>query len=471
MERGSTQGVQFLVQIILARLLLPEQFGIVAIVMVFINLAQVFVQSGFNTALIQKKEANSLDFSSTFYLSFGVAGILYLIIYVSAPYIANFYGDKIYVSLLRVLSIALFPGAFNSIQNAYVSKNLIFKKLFISSLGAITISGILGIVAAYKGLGIWALVLQQITNQIVISFIMFFTVSWRPKLEFSFSRVKLLFSFGWKLVVSALLNILYMEIRTLIIGKIYSPSTLGFYNRGELFPKVIVNNLDGSIQSVMLPTLSSQQHDKERVKGMMRRAIKTSSFLIFPMMIGMVAVAEPLVEIVLTDKWIPAVPFLKMFCLSYALVPIHAANLQAINAIGRSDIFLKLELIKKILGTIVLIISIPFGVYAIALGQVLYGIASSFVNAYPNKELLNYGYKEQLKDIMPSLFISLAMGIFVYIIKYLRISLWGNLILQLIFGVVVYIILSKIFRVESFEYLIKSIKILLNKKTEKKNTD
>lgn len=464
LERGGTQGIQFIVQIVLARLLAPEQFGTIAIVMVFIHLAQVFVQSGFSTALIQKKSADEEDFSSIFYLSLGIAGILYIIIFLAAPTISVFYGDPILVPILRVLALILFTGALNSIQNAYVARNLMFKKLFKSSVGAIVISGTMGVIAAYFGLGVWALVIQQLANQIVISLIMWITVKWRPKLVFSIQKVRELFSFGWKLLASSLLNVFYLEIRTLFIGRLYSSSALGFYNRGEQFPKLIVNNINGSIQSVMLPTLSAQQDNKKRAKEMMRRSIVTSSFLIFPMMIGMAVVAEPLVAIILTEKWLPAVPFLQIFSISYALIPIQTANLQAINAMGRSDIFLKLEMIKKVIGLTILGISIPFGVYAIAIGQVVSGIIATFVNAYPNKQLLKYSYKEQIMDIMPSFFIALIMGGVVYTFNYLSISEGQILALQVCAGIAIYIGVARIFKIESFGYLTKTIKELLHRK-------
>ena len=467
MERGGTNGVQFLVQIVLARLLSPEEFGTIAIVMVFINIAQVFVQSGFNTALIQKKDADKVDFSSIFYLSLGVAGIVYIIIFQLAPYIAVIYMRPILTPVLRVLSLTLFPGAFNSIQNAYVSRNLMFKKLFKSSLGAMFISGILGIVAAYQGLGIWALVIQQLTNQILITIIMWITVKWRPHLYFSFERIKCLFAFGSKLLVSGLIDTFYRDLRTLIIGKMYTPEMLGFYNRGQQFPNVIVSNINGSIQSVMLPALSAHQDNRKTVNAMMRRSIKISSFLIFPMMIGMMVIAEPLVKIVLTDKWLPAVPFLQIFCISYALMPIHTANLQAINALGRSDIFLRLEIIKKIVGLTILVISLPFGVYAIAIGQVVSGVISTFINAYPNNQLLDYSYKEQVIDIIPSLTISIIMGLVVNSFSFLNLAVWNIFVIQVSTGIVIYFILARLFKLESFSYLVVTIKHFLNNRNRK----
>ena len=282
-----------------------------------------------------------------------------------------------------------------------------FKKLFFSSSIAITISGILGIILAYSGFGVWALVAQQLLNQIIIVIVLLIILKWYPKLVFSFKRIKILFRYGWKLLLSSLIDTIYMNIRSLIIGKIYHPAILGFYNRGDQFPQIIVSNINGAIQSVMLPALSNEQENKEKVKNMVRRAIVTSSFIIFPMMIGLAVVAEPVVKILLTDKWLACVPFMQIFCISYALWPIHTANLQAINALGHSEIYLKLELVKKILGTVILVISLFFGVYAIAIGTLVSGVISTFINAHPNKKLLNYSYIEQIKDILPSLFLVL----------------------------------------------------------------
>jgi teichuronic acid exporter len=454
MERGGTQGIQFIVQIILARLLLPEDYGIIALVVIFTSIAGVFVQSGLNTALIQKKDADEADFSSVFYLSLFIACLIYVVLFFAAPFIAAFYKIPEITPVFRVLSITLFFGAFNSIQNAVIARKMQFKKLFFSSTGAILISGTVGIYMAYTGYGVWALVGQQISNQLFVTLILWFTVKWRPQLLFSLERVKSLFSFGWKLLLSALIDTVYKDLRSLIIGKMYNPAMLGFYNRGQQFPSLIVSNINGSIQSVMLPVLASQQNNRPRVKDMMRRAIVTSSFIIFPMMVGLAVTAEPLVKFLLTDKWLPCVPFLQIFCASYALMPIHTANLQAINALGRSDIFLKLEIIKIIVGLSVLGITVFYGVYAIALGAVLSGIISTFINAYPNKKLLGYSYKDQCNDIMPSLLLSLVMGVVVYNFKLLGLSALITLIIQVCGGVILYVGLAWIFKLECFRYLV-----------------
>lgn len=458
LERGGTQGIQFIIQIILARLLTPEDYGVVAVVMIFIALANVFIQSGFSIALIQKKNVNELEYSSVFYLSFGVAIVLYCILFVFSPIIANFYNNMELIKILRILSLTLFLGAFNSIQNTIISKNMEFKKQFVSSLLAALCSGLLGIVLAYNNFGVWALVYQQLINQLTICLILLIFVSWRPRMIFSILEIKKLFSFGSKILISSLLDTLYMNITSLVIGKIYTTSMLGFYNRGNQFPQLIVSNFNGSIQAVIFPALSEEQENKERVKIIVRRSIVTSSYIIFPLMIGLMVVAEPLVKLLLTDKWLPCVPYLRIFSLSYALWPIHTANLQAINAIGRSDIFLKLEIIKKILGVLILVISIKYGVYMIAVGVLLSGVFASFINGFPNKKLLNYGYLEQIRDIVPSLLLSIIMGIIIYPITLLNLSEILTIIIQIILGTITYVILSYSVKLECFFYIIKTLK-------------
>lgn len=463
LERLGVQGVQFLVSIILARLLFPSDYGLLALVLIFITIANVFVQSGLNTSLIQKKNVESIDYSSVFYLSLGIASVLYVILYCSAPLIASFYDNIGLIPVLRTLALTLFPGAFNSIQNAIVSRTMQFKRLFYSSVVAGFVSGIVGITLAYQGYGIWALVAQQLTNQVCVTIILWFTVKWRPTLQFSLERVKGHFSFGWKLLVSSLADTTYRDLRSLIVGKIYTPAMLGYYNRGQQFPQLIINNINGSIQAVMLPALAAQQDYTERVKYMMRRSIVTSSFIVFPMMLGLAVVAKPLVILLLTEKWLPAVPFLQIFCISYALWPLHTANLQAINAMGRSDIFLKLEVIKKIIGLLILGVSIPFGIYALALGEIVSSLLSTFINAYPNNRLLGYGYFEQIKDVLPAALLSFIMCIGIIPIGLIPMPSILMLIVQIVVGSILYIGLAFMLRFESLSYLIKKIQSILSK--------
>jgi teichuronic acid exporter len=465
MERGGTQGAQFVITIVLARILLPSDFGLIALITVFISVSSVFIQSGFNTALIQKKDVTEVDFSSVFYLSLSVSILIYVILFFSSPFIAHIYRNTQLISILRVLTIMLPLGVFNSIQNAIIARNMVFKKLFFSSLGAMLISGAIGIGMAYQSLGVWSLVAYQLSNQLAIMIILWFTVKWRPCWVFSYDRVKALFSYGWKLLASGLLNTIYGEIRTLIIGRIYNSSMLGFYDKGKQIPQMMVMNVDGSIQSVMLPALAAQQENRKMVKDMMRRSIITSSFIMFPIAAGLAAIAAPAVEILLTEKWLPAVPFLQIFCAVYVLQPIQTANLQAINALGRSDIFLRLEIIKKVIGIIILAVSIRFGIYAIAGGLVLSAAIASFINTYPNRKLLNYSYIEQWRDIGPSLLISLAMGGIVYLFTLLNMAPWETLLLQILGGIVIYIGLAKVFRIESLSYLVGTLReIVVNRR-------
>ncbi|WP_286946592.1 lipopolysaccharide biosynthesis protein [Acetobacterium sp. UBA5834] len=467
MERLGTQGIQFVVQIVLARLILPEEYGTIALIAIFISFANVFVQYGFNTALIQKQDANETDFSSVFFLSLVVAGVCYVILFISAPLIAEFFENPMLIPLLRVLSTTLFLGGLNSIQNAVVARNLEFKKLFYSSLGAVVGSGIIGIVMAYNGFGAWALVAQQLTNQLMVAGILWFTVKWRPGFLFSLESLKGLFSFGWKLLVSALINMLYNNVQSLFIAKIYNPAMLGYFNRGQQFPSLIVSNINGSIQSVMFPALALKQDNRQRVKEMVRRAIVTSAFFIFPMMVGLAVIAEPLVTILLTDKWLPCVPFLQISCAAFALLPIHTANLQAINALGRSDIFLKLEIIKNVVSLAILGVSLAYGIYAIAAGMFFSSVASSFINAYPNKKLLDYSYVQQLKDVMPSLLLSLAMGGIIYCFLWLNMSPLITLTLQVGVGICIYFGIAKLLKFECLTYLMVTAKEMLDNRRKR----
>lgn len=451
----STQLIGFIVSLILARLLTPSEYGTLSLLLIFTNLATIFVQSGLNTALIQKLDADEVDFSTVFWATLGTAIFFYFVLFILAPFISDFYERPDIAVYLRVLGVILFPGAINSIQLARISKEMKFQKLFKSNLVGSISSGAIGIAMAYKGFGVWSLIVQQLTNQIVNCVVMFFIVQWRPHLQFSVHRFKRLFEFGWKLLLSGLINSLYNDLRNLVIGKKYDAETLGLYTRGQQFPQILITNIDGSINSVMLPALSEKQGFVEDAKHMMRRAVKTSSYIVWPMMIGLAIVAEPTVRLILTAKWIGCVPYLQVMCLTYAFMPIHTANLQAINAMGRSDVFLRLEIIKKVYGLVILAIAVfcfksPM---AIAVSGVISGLISTFVNASPNKKIMNYSYFEQIKDIIPSIILSVAMGLIISPLSWVIDSDILLLVCQILLGVVLYIALSALFRVEAFRYL------------------
>ncbi len=462
-ERCGAQLVSFIVSIVLARLLVPEDYGTIALVTVFTVILQVFVDSGLGTALIQKKDADDLDFSSVFYFNFVVCLVLYAGMFMAAPYIAKFYDDISLTPVIRVLSLTIVISGVKGIQQAYVSRNMLFKKFFFSTIGGTIFSAFLGIGMAYIGFGVWALVAQQLSNTMIDTLILWITVKWRPKKMFSWQRLKELLAFGWKLLVSALLDTGYNNLRNLIIGKMYSPTDLAFYNQGDKFPKIIITNINTSIDSVLLPTMSNSQDDRERIKQMTRRAIKTSTYVMAPLMMGLAFCAEPIVSLILTDKWLPCVPFLRIFCITYMFWPVHTANLNAINAMGRSDWFLKLEIIKKVVGLTILLSTMWFGVMAMAYSLLLGSVLSQIINSWPNKKMLNYGYLEQVRDFAPGILLAVIMGICVYFIGYISLSVIFKLIIQIVSGALIYIAGSAILNLEEFQYLLGMIKSFMKK--------
>ena len=457
-ERCGAQLVTFIVSIVLARILTPSDYGTIALVTVFTTILQVFIDSGLSTALIQKKDADDLDFSSVFYFNFVICIILYLIMFVSAPFIADFYKDSSLVSIVRVISLTLIISGVKGVQQSYVSRHMLFKRFFFSTLGGTIFSAVLGIIMAYAGFGVWAIVFQQLSNNAIDTLILWITVKWRPIKKFSWSRLKNLLSFGWKMLASSLLDTVYNNLRNMIIGKLYTSADLAFYNQGDKFPMLIVTNINTSIDSVLLPTMSNEQDNHVRVKDMTRRAIKISTYIMAPLMIGLAFCAKPIVQIVLTDKWLPCVPYLQIFCISYLFWPIHTANLNAIKAMGRSDLFLKLEVIKKIIGMILLVITMNISVMAMAYSLLISGLISQVINSWPNRYLLKYSYIDQIKDILPNIVMALIMGVFVYFINYLNLSVLVSLMVQIILGGIIYLVLSIFTKNDSFTYLINILK-------------
>lgn len=462
-ERCGAQGVTFIVSIVLARLLDPDVYGTVALVTVFTTIMQVFVDSGMGNALIQKKEADDLDFSSVFFFNIAVCSLLYLIMFIAAPFIAAFYKMPELTSVVRVLSLILIISGVKNVQQAYVSRNMQFKKFFFSTIGGTIGAAVVGIVMAYLGFGVWALVAQMLFNAAVDTLILWITVKWRPKMMFSFQRLKTLFSFGWKLLVSSLLDTVYNDLRQLIIGKIYSKNDLAFYNQGQKFPHLIVTNINTSIDSVLLPTMSKAQDDKNVVRSMTRRAIKTSTYIMMPVMIGLAVCAEPLISLILTDKWLPCVLFLRVFCITYAFYPIHTANLNAIKAMGRSDLFLKLEILKKIIGLTAILITMWISVEAMAYSLLVTTLLNQIINSWPNKKLLGYSYLEQVRDMLPQIGLSVLMGAAIYLVQLAGFSSIFTLCIQIPLGIIIYIALSKLLHIESFEYLTSMLKSFKNR--------
>lgn len=463
-ERSGAQLVTFVVSIVLARILMPEDYGTIALVTVFTAIMQVFVDSGLGTALIQKKDADDLDFSSVFYFNFVVCIILYLVMFFAAPFIALFYNMPELTPVVRVISITIVISGVKGVQQSYVSRNMLFKRFFYATLGGTIFSAFLGIAMAYAGFGVWAIVAQQLSNTAIDTLILWITVKWRPKRIFSWNRLKELLGFGWKLLCSALLDTVYSNLRNLLIGKIYSSSDLAFYNQGDKFPKLIVTNINTSIDSVLLPAMSKEQDDKVRVKNMTRRSIMVSCYIMAPLMIGLACCAKSVVTIVLTEKWLSCVFFLQIFCITYMFYPIHTANLNAIKAMGRSDLFLKMEIYKKAIGMILLLSTMFISVEAMAYSLLISTLTSMIINSLPNKKLLDYSFIEQIKDILPSICLAIGMGATVYLIGYLPVPTLPLLLIQMVCGGLIYIAGSAIFKLEPFRYLVGIIKPIIQKR-------
>lgn len=466
LERFGVQGSQFALQVILARILDPDHYGVLSLMVIFTTLANVFIQTGFNTALIRTKDVTEEDYSSVFWVTLGIAGVLYGAIFLGAPVIGAFYEMPDIVLPLRILALMLFPGALNSVQLAKVSREMDFRKVFFSNLSGIVLAGVTGIVIALMGGGLWALVAQTMLNVFVVCVVMSFTSGLKLRFVCNFSRVKVLFAFGWKLLASGLLDTLYQDLRSLVIGKKYDSGTLGYYNRGKNFPQFIITAVNGTVQSVMLPAMSAKQDDREEVKILTRNSIVLSAYILFPLMAGLAGVATPLVRLLLTDKWLPCVPYMQIYCFTLAFYPVHSCNLQAINAMGRSDIFLKLEIWKKGIGILALVIAVfcfesPI---AIAMTGAFTTIISCFINASPNKKLIGYSYLEQMKDILPSFAAAVVMLVAVLAVELLGFGALLTLVIQVLVGIVVYVAISAAAHLEPFWMVLDVLKGIKRKK-------
>lgn len=459
MERLSVQGTSFLVTLILARLLTPDDYGVVALITVFISLANTFVQGGFNTALIQKKDATQEDFFSVTIFTFFVAGVLYAVLFISAPWLAKFYTMPTITKIIRVMALMLFPAAINSVQVAYVTKDLRFKILSVSSLISTCFAAAIGIAMAYCGFGAWALVIQQVSLQIFSCISILVLTRWSPKGKFSFKSIKELVPYGSRILCANLLVTLFLNLRSMIIGRLYSSEALGFFNRGKQFPQAVMESINGTIQSVLLPVYAKEQNHRQRMLKMVRLSIQISSYLIFPMMIGLACVAPALVELLLTEKWLPCVPFLQLFAFSYMCQPAQLSTAQAYRAIGDSKTTLYLEFARKAAEIILLILSLRYGTEAIAFSSVAAGIAALAIALVPNAKILHYTVWEQLKDILPALLMSMMMGSVVLGIGKVMLPSGVKLFLQVIGGIFVYLLISIIIRPKSFAFILE----LLNK--------
>lgn len=449
-ERWGAQGVNFIVSIILARLLMPQDYGIIAIVMAVISILDVFVDSGLASALIQKKEADELDFSSAFYFNIVFCVILYVGLFFLAPFWGNLYEYKELSSVLRVLGLIIIISGVKNTQMSYVSRNMQFKRFFFATFGGTIVSAIVGIRMAMLGFGVWAIVFQYLVNALFDTIILWVTVKWRPRKMFSFQRLCRLLSFGWKILASNLIGKIYSNIQTFVIGTQYTSTDLGLYNKGMSFPVFLMESINSSINSVLLPALATVQDDIMVLKKMTRRSIRLSTYVLAPMMLGLFSVASPLITVLLTEKWLPCVPYLRIFCVIYLLYPIQSINMNAIFAKGRSDIYLKLEIAKKIMGIVFLLITVRIGVIAVAYSLLLVNVISILINAVINIRILDYSIGEQIADFIPNVLISILMGTCIQFVHLLGFTSFATLLVQVIVGFAIYVIVSALMKNDSF---------------------
>ncbi|NLI22489.1 MAG: lipopolysaccharide biosynthesis protein [Clostridiales bacterium] len=447
-ERAMGQMVSFIVSVVLARILLPAEYGVVSVVLVFITFAGIFITSGFGSSLVQKKEADDLDYSTVFYFNLLISVVLYALLFLGAPWLSAYFGLPSLTPALRVMGLSLLVYAAGAVQKAYISRMLLFKRLFWASLAGTLLSAAVGIWMALRGYGIWALIAQKMTDDVTDALVLWCTVRWRPRLMFSFSRMREMYRYGWKLVLAAVLNTANIKLRAFMIGKAYSVADLAFFEKGNQYPQLVVSDISASIGSVLFPVLSRRQDDPAEIKRLTRRAVRTSSFLMWPGMVILGVIARPLVGWMLTDKWLPCVPYFQIACFSLAFMPIHTSNLQALKAVGRSDLFLALEVVKTVMSLAILVFTLPLGVPAIALGAAAGSVLATFVNAFPNRKRIGYAYGEQVKDILPYMLLSALAGAVAWPLSLAVRAPVPLMLLQAALGFGVYFGLAKLLRME-----------------------
>lgn len=459
-ERFLAQIVSMVVSVVLARLLVPEDYSVVSIVAIFFTFCNIFISGGFNTALIQKKDADSLDYSSVFFVSIVIAFFLYIVMFIISPLIAKLYNNMLLVPVIRVMSLTFFINSYKGVLCAYVSNQLRFKNFFISTLVGTLISAVVGIYMAKKGFGAWALVTQQMTNATIDTLILSITSKMDINFKISFVRLKKLFSYGWKMFATSIIAVTYDEMKPLIIGVKYMPVELAFYNKGRSFPMLINSTITDSVSAVLFPIISKVQDDRSAVLGVTRRYMQVSSYIVFPLLLGFFAISENFIKLLLTEKWLPASPYIKIFCVDFLFNIIQVGNQQAVKAIGRSDIILKTEIIKKTLYFIVIFMFVILfdSPYMIAISSIVCTMIATAINTFPNVKLIGYTYKKQIVDLLPNMVISLIMAGIVMLIGKINIPVLLLMPIQVIAGVVFYLLLSILTNNSNFKYLISVLR-------------
>lgn len=460
-ERCGAQGVSFIVSLILARLLLPEAYGVVSLITTFTTILNLFIDSGFSNALIQKKDADQLDFSTVFYFNITIGIFFYVLMFAASPLISEFYERPYMTPYIRVMSLSLVFGGINGVQQAIVSRKMQFKRFFYATLSGTLVSAVIGISMAYMQMGVWALIAQKLVNQAINTVFLWFTVRWRPDFRFSLKRLLPMFSYGSKLLMSSVVNTVMNNLIGLIAGKMYTSELLAYYDKGRSIPKLVVQNLQISVQSVLFPVIAENQNQKSQVKQILKKSVMTSTYCIFPCMIGIAVCAESLVKILYTEKWIAMVPYLQLWCFCFAFYLWHTANLQVIQALGRSDIALKIEIVKQLITFAGIVLAASYGVLAMLGTSCVVTVISLYINAKPNKRLAEYGFAEQLKDVLPILILNLFMGVAVYLLGLISMPDIWRLTIQILAGILIYLWGSYVMNLAIFKYLIQTVKELI----------
>ena len=451
-QRFANKIVGFIVSIILARLLLPEDFGLVAMTSIFLTIASVFVDSGLGTALVQQKDIDKDDINTVFIFGLCLSTILYLILFHCAPFIAALYKDTRLISILRLLGLNLIPSSLCSVQGAIISRSLNFRKFFLISLTSSIISAIVGLFMAFLDFGLYALVGQSLTQTLCATLLYCKIVKWRPSCRFSIIKLKQLYSYGINLLAANLIGTFFNELRGFLIGVKYKPDDLAYYNRGDSIPGFINSTVTGSLVGVMLPAISRVQDSEMIVRQYLRRSMQISTFILAPILFILISSSKDIIILLYTEKWIRAVPFMQVACINYVFTILSSANLQAINAIGRSDVTLKLELLKKPIYLLILLFSIRISPLALAIGTALYAFYAGLINSYPNKKLIKYSYREQLKDTLPQVLIAILSGGIAFMVGFLPIHPILRIILQWSTGLITYLCLALALKLESCFY-------------------
>lgn len=456
-EKFSGQLMQLIIQIVLARILLPSEYGLVGLLSIFITISDVFIIQGFTTALIQKKDPDEVDYSSVFFANIIMAIVLYAILYAIAPLLASFYSEPQLKNVMRVMANNVVVGALGAVHNAILSRNLDFKKSFMRNISNSLTQGIVGITMALHGFGVWSMVISKVSGTLVGVIVLWFSVRWQPQFIFSGKRVKSLFKYSSKVLGTNLLNAIFNNIHSLIIGRYYSTIDVGYFQRGQQIPQATMASVDGSMSEVLYPTFSKLQQNYGHLKAALRKSIKTSMFIVLPLMGGLCITAEPITLLLLTDKWLPSVPYMQIQCLICMLWPL-SHRIHALNAIGKSDISFRVSVIEKSITVLAIVVLIPLGIYTVMIGAFVSSIICSFITSYYIKLYLDYSFTELVKDLSHSVLLTMIMCLLVSSVNLLDPPVVITLIVQIILGVAVYIAGAWITKHEVFLYLLEILK-------------